>query len=129
MTSKLFRFVFQPSTLASSVLAAVAIVVGMTQHVSAQTTTPQPLDNPQSADRSDIFSNRGGNQSTNMLDIIHRALQGQSRSAEDYDSEQRDNLNDAAAQFRARQKLLLQNQPGGAPSSGQPSNSMDSTRQ
>jgi hypothetical protein len=129
MTSKPFRFIFQPLTLTSSVLAAVAIAVGVMPHASAQTTTPQPLDNPQSADRSDIFSNRGGNQSTNMLDIIHRALQGQSRSPEDYDSEQRDNLNDAAAQFRARQKLLLQNQSGGTPSSGQPSSSTDSTRQ
>lgn len=73
----------------------------------AQTTPAQPFDNPQSAERSDIFSNRGGNQSGGMMDIIHRAIQGQGRSFEEFNEGQQENLDTAAQEFlKLRQQRL-----------------------
>ena len=47
-----------------------------------------------------------------MVDFIRRASQGSGRSVGDYSAEQSENLDTAAAQFRARQQRQLQGQQG-----------------
>lgn len=46
-----------------------------------------------------------------VMDLIHNAMLGPSRSMQDYSAEQQENLNDAAAQFRAQQRQRLNSQP------------------
>ncbi len=67
-----------------------------------------PLQDFQTKDSSDPFSDRGGG--LNVLDLIHRSQLGNLRSLEDFSAEQHQNLNDAAAEFRAKQRQLLQQQ-------------------
>ncbi|XZN88865.1 MAG: hypothetical protein ACM65M_14310 [Microcoleus sp.] len=69
-------------------------------------TNPQPLQDFQTNDNPDPFS--GGNGGSRVLDLIHRSRLGNGRSMEEFSSEQRQNLNDAAAEFRNKQRLLLE---------------------
>jgi uncharacterized protein HemX len=66
-----------------------------------------PLQDLQTQDNTDPFSTRGG---MGVLDLIHRSQLGVSRNMNEFQSEQRQNLNDAAAEFRAKQKQLLEQQ-------------------
>ncbi|MFB2879104.1 hypothetical protein [Floridanema aerugineum] len=50
----------------------------------------------------------GTGQSFSVFDLIHRSNLGLNRSMEDVTNEQKENLDDAAAQFRARQRQRLQ---------------------
>jgi hypothetical protein len=65
----------------------------------------QPLQNFQTNDNPDPFSGSSG---TGMFDLIHRSRLGNGRSIEEFSTEQRQNLNDAAAEFRNKQRLLLE---------------------
>ncbi len=88
----------------------------------AQTPTVNPLQDfkPQDGSR-DIFSNSSGGQMGGILDLIHRANLGNIRNSAEFKAEQQQGLNDAAAQFRARQlELLRQSQPTPAPASPMP---------
>jgi len=79
---------------------------------SAQTGTPQPLSDFQNPNgSSDPFSDRGGGQVDSMFNLIHRAMQGSLKSADEFNSEQRQSLEEATAEFRAKQLERLQGQP------------------
>jgi hypothetical protein len=99
------------------IVAAVGLMaLGSVSSVSAQTvnnaqTLSQPLNGNgfSNADGSaDPFSSRGGNQSSGVMNLIHRALQGQSKGADEFNAEQQQSLDSEAAQFRAKQQTLLQ---------------------
>ena len=68
----------------------------------------QPLQDFQTQDSRDPFSNRGNGMG--VLDLIHRARLGTLRNMDEFTSEQRQNLNDAAAEFRAKQRQSLDRQ-------------------
>ena len=110
------------STAATRIYLGLCVSIGLTafasQSVLAQTattplqgTTVNPLQDFQQQDNPDPFSERGSSQSNGIFDLIHRAVLGPSRGLDEYSTEQRDNLNTAAAEFRAKQQQLLQN-PG-----------------
>jgi hypothetical protein len=84
-----------------------------------------PLADLKSSDgASDPFSDRGNGQS-GVFDLIHRAMQNGGKSFEDFSSEQSENLDSEAAQFRKQQlELLRQRQQAEqtTPSGGSSSN-------
>jgi len=95
--------------LSLGAFVAIAVSLGATQIASAQTTNAPPLVGTQN-ESNDPFSNRGGNQSTGVFDIIHRAMQGGSVSSDDFRTQQKDNLDSATADFRAQQQERLRKQ-------------------
>ncbi len=108
MTTNNILVFAKKSVPAFLVLAIAGIAVSMPRSVAAQTTT-QPFNDSLSGDsRGDVFSGRGNGQTNSMFDIIHRAMQGQGLSSEDFNEEQQENLDDAAAQFRKLQQQQLQ---------------------
>ncbi|MDP8935926.1 MAG: hypothetical protein M3N42_17780, partial [Cyanobacteriota bacterium] len=68
----------------------------------------QPLQDFQTQDNTDPFSGRSSGSA--IFDLIHRSRLGGGRSMEEFNTEQRQNLNDAATEFRNKQRLLLENQ-------------------
>lgn len=103
----------------AAVRAALGVVAGIglatfgfSQASLAQvSTSAQPLQDFQNQDQpADPFSNRGNNQINGVMDMIHRAVLGPSRSPEEFNAEQQENLNSAAAEFRARQMERLRGQ-------------------
>ncbi|MEG4812182.1 hypothetical protein QUA82_31910 [Microcoleus sp. F8-D3] len=68
----------------------------------------QPLQDFQTQDNTDPFSGRSSG--SGIFDLIHRSNLGGGRSMEEFTTEQRQNLNDAAAEFRNKQRLLLEKQ-------------------
>lgn len=74
----------------------------------------QPLQDFQTNDNPDPFSGRSSG--TGIFDLIHRSRLGNGRNLDEFTTEQRQNLNDAAAEFRNKQRQLLQKQA--EPSSG-----------
>jgi len=67
-----------------------------------------PLDEFNSQQSNDPFSSRNDS-SLGMMDLIRRVTTN-TRSWDDYTTDQNESLNSAAAQFRARQRQLIQNQ-------------------
>ena len=77
----------------------------------AQATRVNPLEDFENQENSnDPFSSGKEQDSLGVFDLIHRANLGNNRSIQDYSAEQNQNLNDAAAQFRARQRQRIQGQ-------------------
>jgi hypothetical protein len=74
----------------------------------------QPLQDFQTKDNTDPFSGRSSG--SGIFDLIHRSQLGGGRSMEEFTTEQRQNLNDAAAEFRNKQRLILQQQDQTVPS-------------
>lgn len=68
-----------------------------------------PLEDLQTVDNPDPFSNQGG---LGMFDLLHRARLGINRDMGQFATEQRQSINDEAAQFRAKQQQLIQQQTG-----------------
>ena len=66
----------------------------------------QPLEDFQTKDNTDPFSGRSSG--SGIFDLIHRSRLGNGRSMEEFNSEQRQNLNDAAAEFRNKQRQMLE---------------------
>ena len=100
--------------LALGLLVGVALAPGLLpQATLAQTAgTVQPLEDFQNKDGgTDLFSDRSGNGASSLFNLMHRAAFSGMRSADDYGAEQQQNLNDAAAQFRALQLKRLKQQP------------------
>lgn len=91
-------------------LTAVAVgigVFGFTSASFAQSTSANPLQEFQRSDNPDPLS--GENSGRTMLDIIHNSrLGGFNIDYEAVGNQQRQNIQDAAAQFREKQRLLLQ---------------------
>ncbi|MBD2181454.1 hypothetical protein H6S82_07890 [Planktothrix sp. FACHB-1355] len=78
-----------------------------------QTTLAQTLDRDPSQDfqrqeDNSSFYGGGTGQGFSVFDLIHRANLGQNRSPEEFSTEQRQSLDDAAEQFRAKQREQLQ---------------------
>lgn len=90
-------------------IATIGLVCSSVEAVTAQTTV-DPLQDLRTDSNNDIFSNRGGNASGGVFDLIHRAMQGSSKSADDFNQEQRESLDSATAEFRAKREALLRKQ-------------------
>lgn len=96
--------------IAASAIASCALFSPQATFAQASglTNSPQPLQDFQTQDNTDPFSGRSSG--SGIFDLIHRSRLGGGRSMEEFNSEQRQNLNDAAAEFRNKQRLLLENQ-------------------
>lgn len=89
-----------------------AIALAFPQGSLAQLTEADQLQNFQMQDNRNPFSSRtDGGQSFSVFDMIHRANLGNSRSLNEFTQDQQQNLDDAAAQFRAKQRERLQQAP------------------
>jgi hypothetical protein len=99
-------------SLTAAILATVAPVsiLAIATAAQANDTNPNPLADFQQQ-QSDPFSNRGGDSSSGMMDFMHRVMQGPGPDMGTFSAANRENLNDAASAFRAKQqRLLLQRQ-------------------
>jgi hypothetical protein len=110
MTNGPALFIKKPVFACLSVLLTTGCLIGLAPQAFAQTTDSKPSDIFQDQNQTDPFSSRGTGQAGSMLDIVNRAILGPSRSSQEYGEAQRENLDDAAAQFRKQQQQRLQNQ-------------------
>jgi hypothetical protein len=95
--------------IAASAIASCALFSPQASFAQASgLNNAQPLQDFQTQDNTDPFSGRSSG--SGIFDLIHRSKLGGGRSMEEFNSEQRQNLNDAAAEFRNKQRLLLENQ-------------------
>ncbi|OLP16001.1 hypothetical protein BST81_23365 [Leptolyngbya sp. 'hensonii'] len=95
-----------------SLIMGTGLILPFSSSLLAQSTPgSQPLQDfkPQEENR-DIFSGKGAGQNSGLFDFIHRANMGNIRSNTEFQADTTQNLNDAAAQFRAQQLRLLQQQ-------------------
>ena len=102
--------------IAASAIATCAIFspqATFAQASSLNNNSAQPLQDFQTQDNTDPFSGRSSG--AGIFDLIHRSQLGGGRSMEEFNSEQRQNLNDAAAEFRNKQRQLLEKQAVPAP--------------
>ncbi|MDX2231136.1 MAG: hypothetical protein NW220_15980 [Leptolyngbyaceae cyanobacterium bins.349] len=84
---------------------------------NAQVARPTPLEDLQTKDGSDFFNGRGNGQTGSVMNFIQNAIIGTPRSMDEFSSEQQENFDAAASQFRKRQAEQLrkqQSQPGDA---------------
>ncbi|MGD1805277.1 hypothetical protein ACP6PL_07520 [Dapis sp. BLCC M126] len=116
MSAKLFTKILF-STLTTGI-----ITIFLPQSTFAQfyeNDTVNPLQDLQTIDNPDPFTGSGSS-GIDMFDIIHNSRLGNNRNMKEYMIEQRDSLNDAATQFRNKQKELIQqpqNTAGDTPAS------------
>jgi hypothetical protein len=95
--------------IAASAIASCALLSPQASFAQASgLNNAQPLQDFQTQDNTDPFSGRSSG--SGIFDLIHRSKLGGGRSMEEFTTEQRQNLNDAAAEFRNKQRLLLENQ-------------------
>ena len=95
--------------IAASAIASCALFSPQASFAQASgLNNAQPLQDFQTQDNTDPFSGRSSG--SGIFDLIHRSKLGGGRSMEEFTTEQRQNLNDAAAEFRNKQRLLLENQ-------------------
>ena len=96
--------------IAASAIATCALFTPQTTFAQASglTNSPQPLQDFQTKDNTDPFSGRSSG--SGIFDLIHRSRLGNGRSIEEFNTEQRQNLNDAAAEFRNKQRQMLEKQ-------------------
>ncbi|WP_445247088.1 hypothetical protein [Microcoleus sp. OTE_8_concoct_300] len=95
--------------IAASAIASCALFSPQASFAQASgLNNAQPLQDFQTQDNTDPFSGRSSG--SGIFDLIHRSQLGGGRSMEEFSTEQRQNLNDAAADFRNKQRLLLENQ-------------------
>lgn len=95
--------------LVVGLLAGTALVpFVLPQPILAQSLDLDPSQDLQRQDNSDPLNGSGTGQGFSVFDMIHRANLGNGRTLEDFSVEQRENLDSAAAEFRARQRERLQ---------------------
>ena len=105
--------------IAASAIASCALFSPQASFAQASgLNNPQPLQDFQTQDNTDPFSGRSSG--SGIFDLIHRSQLGGGRSMEEFTTEQRQNLNDAAAEFRNKQRLLLENQAVPTPGAIEP---------
>jgi hypothetical protein len=103
--------------IAASAIASCALLSPQASFAQASgLNNAQPLQDFQTQDNTDPFSGRSSG--SGIFDLIHRSKLGGGRSMEEFTTEQRQNLNDAAAEFRNKQRLMLQKQDQAVPSEG-----------
>jgi hypothetical protein len=119
-------------TLLSSIKFSLHLTVGLLTvatlattglgSATAQVGQVKPLEDLQTKDSADFFNGRGNGQSGSMMNFIQNAIIGSPRSMDEYTSEQKDNLDSAADQFRKQQAERMRTQPQqpGAPAMTQP---------
>ncbi|MEG4235858.1 hypothetical protein QUA40_28020 [Microcoleus sp. Pol11C3] len=101
--------------IAASAIASCALFSPQASFAQASgLNNAQPLQDFQTQDNTDPFSGRSSGSA--IFDLIHRSQLGGGRSMEEFNTEQRQNLNDAAAEFRNKQRLILQKQDPAVPS-------------
>jgi hypothetical protein len=108
----------QPKSLTSLVVGTVAVSVMsllLPQPNWAQTIGVDPLQDLNSEENGDPFSGNNEGNSYGVFDLIHRARLGSGPNLEDYNSDQNQKLNTAAAEFRKKQRERLQVQQQATP--------------
>ncbi len=106
-------------------LAGTALVpFVLPQIILAQSLDRDPSQDFQRQDNNDAVYGSGTGQNFSVFDMIHRANLGNNRSIEDFSVEQRENLDSAAAEFRAKQRERLQIQQNQA-DPGNPASSVN----
>jgi hypothetical protein len=93
-------------TALSAIASSTLFLPQATFAQSSSLNNSQPLQDLQTNDNPDPFSGRSSG--TGLFDLIHRSRLGGGRSMDEFTSEQRQNLNDAAAEFRNKQRQILQ---------------------
>ncbi|MCL1466371.1 hypothetical protein [Argonema galeatum] len=95
--------------LVLGLLAGTALVpFVLPQIILAQSLDRDPSQDFQRQDNNDAVYGSGTGQGFSVFDMIHRANLGNNRSIEDFSVEQRENLDSAAAEFKAQQRERLQ---------------------
>jgi hypothetical protein len=88
--------------------------------------TVNPLQDIDPLDRSnDTPFSHNSDGASSVFNLINRLTLSNDRSMEDFSSEQNGNLNDAAAEFRAKQRAALQGQPQGQAVAPQPNDNLN----
>jgi hypothetical protein len=110
-------FSYQPTQLMLGFMAAIGLMVSVAHSASAQQAAdvPQPQQIFQDQQNRDPFSGRGSDQAGGVMDLVHRAMQAGSLSNEDFYNQQTENLDSAAADFRAAQQQRLNGTPANKP--------------
>lgn len=97
-------------------LGAIALTALMLPESAAAEETNRASDllEPQiQLQKNPLESTAGDGQQMNVLDLIHRAQFGTTRSMQEFNLQQQQSINDAAADFRSRQLQMLHNsEPG-----------------
>ncbi|MEG5057716.1 hypothetical protein QUB60_17450 [Microcoleus sp. A2-C5] len=112
-TSKSSKLMIQIAASAIATCAILSPQATFAQASSLNNNSAQPLQDFQTQDNTDPFSGRSSG--SGIFDLIHRSRFGGGRSMEEFNTEQRQNLNDAAAEFRNKQRVLLEKQAVPAP--------------
>ncbi|MEG4574325.1 hypothetical protein QUA56_16770 [Microcoleus sp. N3A4] len=107
-TSKSGKLMIRVAASAIATCALCSPQATFAQASSLNNNNAQPLQDFQTQDNTDPFSGRSSG--SGIFDLIHRSRLGNGRSMEDFNTEQRQNLNDAAAEFRNKQRQLLEKQ-------------------
>lgn len=82
----------------------------------AETPRVEPLQDFDSEQNTDPFSSKDdGNGFGGVFDLMHRAQMGSMLNSDELSNQQNENLDAAAAQFRARQRQRLQGQQQATP--------------
>lgn len=110
MQAKSQRPALKAIVLSVGTVAGFFLTVSYPGAASAQTAQVNPLEDLQTQDNRDPFSSRGNGQMGGVMDLIHNAMLGPSKSMADFSAEQQENLDDAAAQFRSQQQQRLNGQ-------------------
>lgn len=95
-------------------LTSISIVLGLSASlVAIAAPAMAQLDDTQAnpladfeTQNNDPFSGRG-DASSSMMNLMHRLMQGERTDAATFNANQRDNMNDAMASFRAKQMQLI----------------------
>ncbi len=102
------RLTFKPQKFIFSTLASISFFsLLIPQLAKAQSTNVNPLQDFQ-PQQGDPFSSRNDNPTGSLFDLIHRAQLGTSRSAEEFNTDKNQSLNDAATEFRKKQQQRTQ---------------------
>lgn len=114
----------QSTQLTLGFMTVSVLMAGLPSAASAQQAgSAQPQQIFQDQQNRDPFSGRGNDQAGGVMDLVHRAMQAGSLSSEDFYGQQKENLDSAAASFRAAQKQRLtdsQTAPVAAPTTAPP---------
>ena len=112
-TAKLSKLIVRIAASAIATCAIFSPQATLAQASGLNNNNAQPLQDFQTKDNTDPFSGRSSG--SGIFDLIHRSRLGNGRSMEEFNSEQRQNLNDAAAEFRNKQRQMLEKQAVPAP--------------
>jgi hypothetical protein len=102
-------FIMAKKGLALSLLAGLGIAIAAAQPGFAQNSADLLKDPNQGDSLNNLFNNRGDGSNSAIFDLIQR-ISNPTLDPAAFRQQQRENLNSAAAEFRAKQRQLLQQQ-------------------